>query len=77
MSKTYVNEFKTHGFIPARNVLYLCDPKKAKDCQKTTCYQNNRHPEWGKCKWTDNPAHSKDGKEYRYNDETGKVELVK
>jgi hypothetical protein len=47
--------------------LYLCDPKKNKNCRKTSCYADNRHPEYGECKWTTDPKCSKDGKEYFYH----------
>ena len=54
---------------------YLCDPKKNKNCRKTCCYADNRHPEYGECKWTTDPKCSKDGKEYFYHSGHHKVIL--
>lgn len=59
-------------------VLYLCDPKKNKGCTVPCCYgKPNIHPDWGECKYTDDPKYSKDGKEYWYNPETSKYETIK
>lgn len=53
--------------------LYLCDPKKNKECKRTCCYIDNRHPEYGVCKWTHEKRYSKDGKEYYYHEGHHKV----
>lgn len=56
-------------------IVYLCDPKKNKNCSKITCYAepHNRNLKYGVCKWSTHPEHSKDGKTYRYDENTGEV----
>ena len=58
--------------------VYLCDPKKNKECTVPICYgRPNLHPDWGKCMYTKDPRYSKDGKTYHYNEKTGKYEEVR
>ena len=50
------------------DILYLCDPRKNRTCAKTSCYADNRHPQYGTCKWTTDQKYSKDGKRYFYDE---------
>ena len=63
--------------IPTEQIVYLCDPKKNKDCPCICCYKANLHPEYGECRWTHNPKYAKDNKKYWFNPETMKHEEVK
>lgn len=51
------------------NYVYLCDPKKRKDCRKTSCQTE--------CRYTKHEEASKDGKRYIYNAFTANFEEVK
>lgn len=57
--------------------VYLCDPDKNHICAKTICYKNNKHPEYGECRWSRNPENSIDGKTYIYDPDVNKVVEVK
>ena len=58
--------------------VYLCDPKKNKDCRKTICYEGGMlSKDYGECKYTTNPEYSKDRKAYIYDPETHEFVEVK
>ena len=57
--------------------LYLCDPKKNKDCRKTSCYKCNLDPKYGECRYTTEVAHRANGHVYGYDPETGTIKEVK
>ena len=61
--------------VPYLPKVYLCDPKKNKNCKKTSCYKLNMNPEYGQCKYTTDPECSADGKTYIYDN--GKYVEVK
>jgi hypothetical protein len=48
--------------------VYICDPSKNKECEKTSCKYF--------CKFTTHPEYSIDGKRYKINADTGKLEAV-
>ena len=76
MSKPHGVKDFLKNTTPHKDILYLCDPRKNKECRKTACYHNPRS-EYGLCQWTTDRRYSKDGKEYVYNEETGDVERKK
>lgn len=72
MSDEFCNEDELYG----RDRLYLCDPKKNKECKKTCCYEMNLNPLNGECRYTLDPRFRKNGKVFRYNTKTHKIEEV-
>ncbi len=48
--------------------VYICDPSQNKECEKTSCKYF--------CKFTTHPEYSIDGKRYKINADTGKLEAV-
>lgn len=60
-----------------KSIAYLCDPEKNKECPKAACYMNNKHPDWGECRFSCDPKHSKDGKRYIYNEKTSEYVEIK
>ena len=59
--------------------VYLCDPKKNKDCPATICYAGGKlaGEDHGVCRYTRNPEYSKDGKAYFYDPDTNEFKEAK
>ena len=57
--------------------LYLCDPKKNKECRKTCCYKMNMDPKWGECKYTTKVEYRANGHVYAYDTESKRIKEIK